>query len=398
MRARYDETDGAEGAFVVATNASFGVDLGDPEDYPVWGAMYDSLGARGVLSVGSTANANWNIDQVGDIPTAFPSDFLITVTNTSQSDVKYSPAAWGPVTIDLGSPGYMIRSTISNNQFDYKSGTSMSSPFVTGAIGLLFSAADEATMQSYRVQPDSIALVFKSYILNSVDKLVSLDSITVTEGRLNLYKTLLLLQGEPILQQEPVTIYVEAAPDSQTSANLVLFNKGNTTAHCTLWTDPPVSWLSFDQTYDTVDASSMHSVRLTIITDGLGAGDYFTDLYISYENDQSIRVPVHLFINPFIHVADTEADHGTMIRIYPNPSAENTWLAIELKQDTRVEIEINDLSGRRIWVSPEQILSRGSHLFQWERSSPVAGQVPPGIYFCLIRMDHQLFTRKVIRY
>jgi subtilisin family serine protease len=398
MRARYNETDGAEGAFVVATNASFGVDQGDPANYPIWGAMYDSLGVQGVLSVGATANANWNIDQVGDIPTAFPSDFLITVTNTSPLDVKYSPAAWGPVTIDMGSPGYMIRSTISNNQYDYKSGTSMSAPFVTGAIGLLFSAADEATIQSYRVKPDSIALLFKSLILNSVDKLISLDSITVTEGRLNLYKTLLLLQGEPILQQEPVTIHVEAAPDSQAYANLILFNKGNSTAHCTLWTDPPVSWLPFNQTNVSVEASGMHSVRLNIITDGLGAGDYFTELYVSYENDQSIKVPVHLFINPFISVEDLEAHPEQMIRIYPNPSAENTWLAIDLKKNTRVEIEINDLSGRRIWDLPQQTLNSGSHLFHWDGRFQTGGQIATGLYICTIRMDHHLITRKIIRY
>ncbi|NTW25140.1 MAG: S8 family serine peptidase, partial [Lentimicrobium sp.] len=44
MRKRYNETDGAAGAFVVATNSSFGIDGGDPDNYPLWGAMYDSLG------------------------------------------------------------------------------------------------------------------------------------------------------------------------------------------------------------------------------------------------------------------------------------------------------------------------------------------------------------------
>ena len=43
MRARYNETNGEEGAFIVATNSSFGVDYGNPDDYPIWCAMYAAL-------------------------------------------------------------------------------------------------------------------------------------------------------------------------------------------------------------------------------------------------------------------------------------------------------------------------------------------------------------------
>ncbi len=71
VRERYDQTNGAEGAFVVADNCSFGVDKGQPENFPIWEAMYDSLGQLGILSMGATANRNWDIDSVGDVPTAF---------------------------------------------------------------------------------------------------------------------------------------------------------------------------------------------------------------------------------------------------------------------------------------------------------------------------------------
>jgi hypothetical protein len=50
-RKLYNQTNGAKGAFVVATNASFGFDNRKAADHPVWCAMYDSLGTVGVLSV-----------------------------------------------------------------------------------------------------------------------------------------------------------------------------------------------------------------------------------------------------------------------------------------------------------------------------------------------------------
>ncbi len=69
MRQLYNSTGGTKGAFVVATNSSWGIDNADPTDYPLWCAFYDSLGAVGVLSCGATANNNVNIDVVGDMPT-----------------------------------------------------------------------------------------------------------------------------------------------------------------------------------------------------------------------------------------------------------------------------------------------------------------------------------------
>ena len=69
-RRLYNQTNGAKGAFVVATNSSFGINLGQPSSYPIWCAMYDSLGSVGVLSACATANANINVDVQGDIPTA----------------------------------------------------------------------------------------------------------------------------------------------------------------------------------------------------------------------------------------------------------------------------------------------------------------------------------------
>ncbi|MDR2906700.1 MAG: S8 family serine peptidase [Bacteroidales bacterium] len=108
MRATYNETNGQQGAFIVATNSSFGVDWddgGNPANYPIWCAMYDTLGSVGILNCAATANANWDIDQVGDMPAACSSNFLITVTNTTSSDTKYTNAGYGATHIDIGAPG-----------------------------------------------------------------------------------------------------------------------------------------------------------------------------------------------------------------------------------------------------------------------------------------------------
>lgn len=194
MRRIWRETNGESGAFVVATNSSFGVNNGDPADYPIWSAMYDSLGAEGILSATATANAGWNIDETLDMPTACESPWMIAVTNTTDEDEKYGSAGYGITTIDLGAPGTSIYSTdIYGNGYSTKTGTSMATPQVTGAVGFLLSSVSPVFMQNYIENPAEYALIIKDAILNGVDILPDLENVTVSGGRLNIYNSQMLL-------------------------------------------------------------------------------------------------------------------------------------------------------------------------------------------------------------
>jgi len=196
QRKIYNQTNGAHGAFVVSSNSSFGVDYGQPSQYPLWCAFYDSLGAAGILNACATANLNINVDIVGDIPTACPSPFMVSVTNTTNQDLKNPGAAYGPTTIDLGAPGTTILSTTTSpNNYGNLTGTSMATPHVAGAFALMFAAASSSLIQAYKNDPDSIALVFKEKMLQGVDSIPALQGITVSGGRLNVYKAILLIQS-----------------------------------------------------------------------------------------------------------------------------------------------------------------------------------------------------------
>jgi hypothetical protein len=187
MRARYNETNGEEGAFIVATNSSFGVDYGNPNDYPIWCAMYDEMGAVGILSCGAGPNMNVNVDVVGDVPSACPGDYLIGITNTTSDDEKYNSAGYGINSIDIGAPGTTIYSTIPNSGYGNMTGTSMATPQVSGIIALMYAALPEEMMQACKSDPANFCLTVKYHLLNGSDHLPSLDGLVAAGRRLNAY-------------------------------------------------------------------------------------------------------------------------------------------------------------------------------------------------------------------
>jgi hypothetical protein len=198
QKKRYFETNGAGGAYVVATNGSWGVDRRFPQEAPLWCAFYDTLGKYGIINMAATTNSNINVDLEGDLPTTCPSDYLIAVTNTTKLDKKYVFAGYGKENIDLGAPGHETFTTAST--FDgsgrlYKTigGTSAASPHVAAITGLLYSAACDSFITYSKEHPDSAAWLIRYMILNGTDYISDLEQFVATAGRANAYKPLLLM-------------------------------------------------------------------------------------------------------------------------------------------------------------------------------------------------------------
>jgi len=208
QRRRYNQTNGAEGAYVVATNSSWGYQGLKEEDYPLWCAIYDSLGHAGVINVAATDNQNINVDVQGDLPTSCTSPYLITVTSTGRDGAKLNQAAYGVTTIDLAAPGADIYTTFIGNNYNYDAGTSMASPLVAGSVGLLYASPCPSLPLLSQADPGEAALLAKDLLLRSVVEDASLVNRTVTGGRLNVYNALQLLEAECAECFPPLSIQV----------------------------------------------------------------------------------------------------------------------------------------------------------------------------------------------
>jgi hypothetical protein len=194
-RKLYNETDGERGAFIVATNASWGLEgsVNNPfvadEVAPLWNAVYDSLGVYGVLNCGATSNQNLNIDLVGDLPTSLSSNYMVSVTATNSNDVRDFSAV-GATTVDLGAPGSGVFTTSGSSGYTSTSGTSFASPLTAGVIALMYSSPCEEFAQFIKDNPQGAADYVRYQLLEGTDPIENLVGETVTGGRLNAYNSI----------------------------------------------------------------------------------------------------------------------------------------------------------------------------------------------------------------
>jgi serine protease len=186
QRKLYNETQGRKGAFIVATNASWGVDGGKAEEAPLWCAMYDSLGSVGILNVAATANQNVDVEIEGDLPTTCGSDYLLSITNINKFNQRAN-AAFGKKSIDLAAYGDGVY-TINKTNYNTFNGTSAAAPHVAGALALMYSVKCNFLDSLANVAPANAALAIRDLVLNNVSRNQIYETLTTTEGVLNLNK------------------------------------------------------------------------------------------------------------------------------------------------------------------------------------------------------------------
>jgi hypothetical protein len=324
-----------------------------------------------------------NVDVVGDVPTGLTSDFLISVTNTDKNDVKYSSAAYGPVSIDLGAPGTAIYSTSPNDEYGSGSGTSYASPHVAGAIAYMYSIAPAEFMNAYHNDPAGMALVVKQYLLDGTDPLPSLEGITVTGGRLNIFNSANLMLN-PEIVFNPLSLLQVLEPNEEDSQTLTFTNNSNSAITYSFdfiestWFD-----LSGSVTGNLPPFGS-GNVTAHFNSTGLPLDTLFLYLSFNYGSGKLSQIPVHLFVQNPVSVDEEKWGRGEVgnIALWPNPASELLNVeGLSLNEGQDYSLIIINASGTKI---KEYNVSQGKEIMKIDVHS-----LSPGIYYAVIMNQDQ---------
>lgn len=150
----------------------------------------------GALVVAAAGNNNRN---QAFYPASF--DGVLSVASSAEDDIRSGFSNFN-TRVDISAPGTFIYSTVPNNKYDFKSGTSMASPVAAGAAAVLCSQYPNYTPQQ-----------IKSLLVVNADNIDELNPNyegLIGSGRLNLYNAItrkinnaINLKEEIITSDEP---------------------------------------------------------------------------------------------------------------------------------------------------------------------------------------------------
>ncbi len=103
-----------------------------------------------VLMVAAAGNFGFDLEVDPVYPASFPNDNIVVVTTSNDDDRRPFFASIGSASVDLAAPGVNIFSTVLGGSYGFNSGTSMSTPHVSGAAALLMSVAPNLPASSAR--------------------------------------------------------------------------------------------------------------------------------------------------------------------------------------------------------------------------------------------------------
>lgn len=141
----------------------------------------------GILFVAAAGNSGTDNDTSHHYPSDYQVDNIVSVAAHSIIDSVTTFSCYGNETVHLAAPGRNILSSVPGGEYKVYSGTSMATPHVSGALGLLFAT-----------HPEMSASEAKERLLATTEGGVAYRGSVISKGRLNVYNLIENIRPEKI--------------------------------------------------------------------------------------------------------------------------------------------------------------------------------------------------------
>ncbi len=138
------------------------------------GDVIRKAGEEGIIFIAAAGNNHENADRFPHYPSGYDLPNVVSVAALNRRDELASFSNFGPKSVHVAAPGAEILSTWLRGDYEEHSGTSMATPVVAGVAALILS-----------VEPDLSVEELKKRLMDSVDKLDTLQGKIASAGRVN---------------------------------------------------------------------------------------------------------------------------------------------------------------------------------------------------------------------
>jgi hypothetical protein len=185
MAVKIFNNSGSTNAAAIIRGINYATQMGARITSNSWGggaanqAIQETFASSPALHIMAAGNNGSDNDEAPHYPSSYLLDNNVAVAASDRSDNRARFSCYGAESVDIAAPGKDILSTIPNNSYGSKSGTSMATPHVSGVAGLVAS-----------LYPESSNEEIKTRLYEGADKLDNWQGVVVGGRRLNAHGAL----------------------------------------------------------------------------------------------------------------------------------------------------------------------------------------------------------------
>ena len=299
-----------------------------------WGSSYSSptlteaiqrAKDAGIIFVAAAGNSTTNNDIYGSYPANSPN--VISVASTDQADGFSFFSCFGGNTVHLGAPGSDILSTVPGNGYLSYSGTSMATPYVSGALALLLAHRPELTYDQAIER-----------LLATGKPILDHQGATITGRLLNVYNLLADIRPPAIVdnavcEYQPRFIPYQSQPDISVGTPVLPSFSGGYPTNYRL--DLPFEFPFYSKFYDSLEVGIngviyfKNAKPATYVNPLPVAAPYSIAVFHSYFFDW---MP-HAGVGAWVNVTQNQVDIQWKVRSVINPSLGLITMTLTLYSD-----------------------------------------------------------------